>query len=210
MSVIEFMLLYQDVFHPMPVLTACSLLLVTREWVHDGTRLTSYVARTSTLLAAIALTTAGFAYVQFRTDIPIWAYRREGFWELDLAMSAVLVGVCATIWFLWRYFNWDERTRRATVLLSATAVPYAWISMHWNISGHVLFTLVPTLYLALVDRRYLPLLVIPLVMIPNRPMVSRHTLEQSFGSVALGVVCLVVVVKLHTLVVPTTRASTTP
>jgi uncharacterized membrane protein len=82
--------------------------------------------------------------------------------------------------------------------------------MHWNISGHVLFTLVPTLYLSLVDRRYLPLLVIPLVMIPNRPMVSRHTLEQSFGSVALGVVCLVVVVKLHTLVVPTTRASTTP
>ena len=65
-------------------------------------------------------------------------------------------------------------------------VPYAALSPFWDISGHVIFALTPTLYLALVDRKYAPLLAVPVVMVPNRVYLNAHSLAQSVVGFAVA------------------------
>jgi hypothetical protein len=85
-----------------------------------------------------------------------------------------------------RSCHWRSIIPLGVVAILVTVVPYALISLAWNISGHVVFTLVPTLYLTLVDRRFAPLLVVPIIMVPNRPIVEMHTWPQAIAGFLLG------------------------
>jgi len=189
MSVHEFMSVYQDVFHPLPVLVASSLALVHWDWIRQQRSVFSLLGRTITLGAVIVGAVGTLIGVHLRTSIDVWQLRRAGFWELDVAMAGLLFGASLVVLLLWTVFGWGRKMRLAAGLLAATAIPYGIISVYWNISGHVVFTLVPTFYLVLQDRRFFPLLFIPLVMIPNRPMVTEHTLAESIGGAILAVIC---------------------
>jgi hypothetical protein len=95
-----------------------------------------------------------------------------------------------------RSCHWRSIIPLGVVAILVTVVPYALISLAWNISGHVVFTLVPTLYLTLVDRRFAPLLLILSIMVPNRPIVEMHPWPQAIAGFLLGLACIAVTTKL--------------
>ncbi|MFC7196050.1 phosphatase PAP2 family protein [Halosimplex aquaticum] len=79
----------------------------------------------------------------------------------------------------------------AMVTLAVVIAPYALLSPFWDISGHVLIALAPLLYLSLLDRRYVPLLAIPVLMVPNRVAVNAHTWAQSIAGFVVAAVITV-------------------
>ena len=78
------------------------------------------------------------------------------------------------------------------------AVPYVLLSPFWNLSGHVLLSVMPTLYLVLVDRKFWPLLAVPAVMVPNRVIVEAHTWEQAVGAFFIAAVVVVALYRFQT------------
>ena len=98
-----------------------------------------------------------------------------------LVAAGLFIGGTAT-WYLWRHFDWGQFVPGAMVALVAVTVPYSLVSPFWNISGHVIISLMPVLYLVLVARTYWPLLAVPVVMVPNRIFLDAHTWAQSIGA----------------------------
>ncbi|MDY6778441.1 MAG: hypothetical protein SVU32_07260 [Candidatus Nanohaloarchaea archaeon] len=90
------------------------------------------------------------------------------------------------IWLLWTWQDWDRPVTRYASYLGLLSAPYLLISPFWNISGHVTFTAGPSLFLTWYDRRMAPLLIIPLIMVVNRPFLNAHTWLQSIGGLLLA------------------------
>ncbi|PTD93588.1 hypothetical protein C9439_05910 [archaeon SCG-AAA382B04] len=65
------------------------------------------------------------------------------------------------------------------LIIFIASVPFVLISPFWNISGHVLFSTVPIFYLVLRKRGSFLLIIIPFIMVYNRPFLNEHTWFQS-------------------------------
>jgi membrane-associated phospholipid phosphatase len=112
-------------------------------------------------------------------------------WQVDALVAGGFLTTAAVLWVVWRWRDWGDAVPGMMVALAAATVPYIALSPFWNFSGHVTMSLMPTLYLTLVDRRFAPLLLVPVVMVPNRVYVGAHSLAQS--AVAFVVIAAVVV-----------------
>jgi membrane-associated phospholipid phosphatase len=109
-------------------------------------------------------------------------------WAMDALVASGLFITAGVTWFLWKRFDWGSIVPGAMEALAAVAVPYAVLSPVWNVSGHVIIALMPTLYLTLVDRKFWPLLAVPVVMVPNRIYLGAHTWTQAIGGFLIATV----------------------
>jgi len=187
MSVLERAIgLYGYVFHPITVLGVGSLLLIHREWRDQNAGRDALWRRIGAFLGAGALAlvpTAAF-FVLFRGGLG----RAVGgsSWRLDEVVAAGVLIAAGVTWFVWRRYEWGAVVPGAMATFATVTVPYAALAPVWDISGHVIYALAPTLSLALVDRRYAPLLVVPVLMVPTRVWVEAHTWTQSIAGFAVA------------------------
>lgn len=172
----EAMLVYDDVFNPVYFILYCVLLLAYREWRGSGG---GDRGRFAVIAVGWGIGWATWrAYWWFFPTAPQWM-------EDVLGVTGLLVGgVVIAGWWVRRGLG--RHVPRVFLLTIGLAAPYTAISVAWNISGHVAFTMAPALYLAAVDRRYAPVVAIPLLMVINRPVVDAHTWTQSVAGLALA------------------------
>lgn len=176
---------YAFVFHPITVLGVGTLLLIYEEWSAQSADRSALRRRVAAFLGAGTLAvTPTVAYFLLRGGLET---ALEGSsWRMDMLVAGGALIAAGTSWFLWRRFDWGALVPDAMEALAAVTVPYAALSPFWDISGHVIFALMPTLYLALVDRKYAPLLAVPVVMVPNRVYLNAHSLAQSVVGFAVA------------------------
>lgn len=171
--------LYSVVFSPEYVLLVCTLALVAVER-RRGHRDGRLVARLGVVAVAWLLAFAVYRSGPLVFDpVPVWAGDLLG--GVGLAAAFVLVGVA------WRRFAWGPIVPEFAAVLVVVSVGHSLVTPFWDVSSHVLYTAVPAGYLPLVDRRTLPVLVVPLGMTVSRPLAGAHTWAQSVaGLVAAG------------------------
>jgi hypothetical protein len=171
--------LYSTVFSPEYVLLACTLALVAVER-RRGHRDGRLVARLGVVAAAWLLAFAVYRSAPLVFDpVPVWAGDLLG--GVGLAAAFVLIGAA------WRRFAWGPVVPEFAAVVVVVSVVHSLVTPFWDVSSHVLYTAVPAGYLALVDRRTLPVVVVPLGMTASRPLAGAHTWTQSVaGLVAAG------------------------
>ncbi len=172
---------YPYVFHPITVVGVSILFFIYYEWARqDGARSTLWRRMGSFLgVGLLALVPTVVYFVAVGAN-PIQATVGND-WMMDALVAAGLFIAGTGTWTLWRRFDWGQLVPGMMVALVAVTVPYAVLSPFWNISGHVIISLMPTLYVVLVARRYWPILAVPVVMVPNRIFLDAHTWAQSIG-----------------------------
>ncbi|WP_433633147.1 phosphoesterase [Halomicrococcus sp. NG-SE-24] len=187
---------YPYVFHPAVLVGGGFVLTIHYEWSRQNVGRSMLWRRVGAFLLAGVLSLAPTAAYSLVTGTPPAKLTQGNAWQVDALVASGLFVAVGVTWYLWRRFGWGELVPRAAEILAAVTVPYALLSPFWNVSGHVLLSVMPTLYLALVDRKFWPLLVVPVVMVPNRVLVDAHTWAQAIGAFLLATV---IVVTLHRL-----------
>lgn len=188
----EFMGVYQYLFHPAVVLAGGLLVLDYRGWSRDHTTVRGLGVRIAILLGVELVSLVPVALYLFVRRPPVTRLTEGTDWRINVVTAVSLTVGGTLLWYLWSAKQWRSGVGTAGVAIVATAIPYALVAPLWNVSGHVTFTLVPTLVLSLTDRRFWPLLSIPAVMVVNRPILGAHTLLQSLGGLGLGTVGVLV------------------
>lgn len=182
----SFMEVYRYAFHPLAFLLATWLLLVGYEWARESSEPRNLAVRVGTILAIAVAALVPTGIYLLVTDQAARAATVGNDWPVDLATTSGLLVASGLSWAVWSATGWGSATKGAAAAIAVTAVPYAAISVVWNVSGHVAFSAVPALYLASLDRKFLPLVAIPLIMIVNRPFLGVHTWGQSIAGFLLG------------------------
>ena len=112
-------------------------------------------------------------------------------WQVDALVASGIFIVAGVTWYLWWRLDWGSLVPGAMQALAAVTVPYIVLSPFWNVSGHVIISLMPTLYLTLVARKFWPLIAIPVIMVPNRVILNAHTWAQSIGAVPITAILVI-------------------
>lgn len=203
-----FMGIYQYLFHPGVVLAAALVVLVYRDWAADRASADQPSAEHSSghhasghraSVRQLGVRLGALLAIEVASVVPVGLYlvaRRPPVtrltagtdWRINLATVASLLVGGALLWGVWSAKSWGTTVSDAGVAIVAAAIPYGLVAPVWNVSGHVTFTLVPTLLLALADDRFWPALAIPAVMVVNRPVLGAHTWLQSLGGLVVGAV----------------------
>lgn len=182
---------YPYVFHPITVLGVGILLLLYHEWNHQSADAATLWRRVGAFLGAGGLALLPtVAYFVLTGANPIQATQGNR-WQMDALVAIGLFIAAGVTWFLWRRFDWGPVIPTFMEALAAVTIPYLALSPVWNVSGHVMIALTPTLYLALVDRKFWPGLVIPAVMVPNRVFLDAHTWAQSIGGFLIAAIIII-------------------
>lgn len=177
--------MFSEVFAPEYFVLLCGVTLILYEWSHvSSTGIRGLVARFGVLvlgwIVAFVIYKGGPALFK---SAPPWATDFAG--SLGLAVGIVLIGV------VWYMRGWGRLVTEFSLWLVAVTVPHLVITPFWDISSHVLYAATPAGYLALVDRRFGPYLLVPLGMVVSRPLAGAHTWLQSIGGLFLA--CLFIV-----------------
>lgn len=179
------------VVHPITVLGIGILVLIQHEWVHQSADRATLWRRVGAFLAAgLAALVPTAAYFLLTGANPIEATQGNR-WLMDALVASGLFIASGITWYLWRRFEWGPLVPGAMEAIAAVTIPYIGLSPLWNVSGHVMIALVPTLYLTLVDRKFWPLLVLPVIMVYNRVYLDAHTWAQSVGGFLIAAVIVV-------------------
>lgn len=172
--------------HPLWVAVASVVVLIVYEWRQNSDDVVELGKRLGAAAAVIALgRLPSVAYILL-TPISFRTAQTNPPWQVDVIG---VVGVALTavgLWAVWRYFDWGRILPGGVIVLLATVVPYLSIAVFWNISGHVTFDTALAVYLIAVDRRFVPVFLVPLVAMVNRPFVGAHTWVQSIAGLVLG------------------------
>lgn len=182
----RFMHTFEAVFHPLWFATASVLVLVVYEWYPDGGDAVQLGKRLGTVLAVIALGRLPALGYVLLSPIGFQRALDEPPWQVDVISVVGVALTAGALWLLWRRFDWGRVVPGGAAVLLATLVPYVVIAPFWNVSGHVTFTTSLAVYLVAVDRRFAPVVLVPLVSVVNRPFVGAHTWLQSVAGFLLG------------------------
>ncbi len=179
----QLMEIYDDVFNPLYYMLFCALIVVHYDAKRTGklkeALLVTIVAYT------VAISTYSLWHLVRNPSTPQWV---EDMLAVSGLALATLIGFYAV-----RKNIYDGLVKLGLLVLAALTVPYAMISVFWNISGHVAYTTAPTLFLTRIDKKFYPLMAVPLLMVVNRPIVGAHSWEESVaGFVLASVVTLYV------------------
>lgn len=181
---------YAFVFHPIPVLGVGVLVLIYEEWSAQSADRSVLRRRFGAFLGVGVLAVVP-TIVYFLVRGGLSTALEGSTWRMDMLVASGLFVAAGGTWYLWNRFDWGALVPDAMEALALVAVPYTALSPFWDISGHIIIAMVPTLYLALVDRKYWPLLAVPVVMIPNRVVLNAHSLAESVvGFVVAAVLIL--------------------
>ncbi|WP_135362915.1 phosphoesterase [Halosimplex halophilum] len=185
--------LYGYVFHPSTVIGLGVLLLIHYEWAGQSADRSLLWKRWGAFVGAGVL---GFvptlAFFALQRGTLSKAFSGSS-WQLDMMVASGVVLGAAITWGVWRRYDWGRLVPGGMAALIAVVPPYAALSPFWDISGHVIFALAPTLYLALLDRKFLPLLAIPVVMVPTRVLVNAHSALESVAGFVVAAAIVVAV-----------------
>lgn len=166
---------YPYVFHPAVLVGGGLLLLIRYEWRQQDDPNGTLGRRVGAFLvagAASLLPTAAYVVISGKGPMQV---TQGNTWQVDALVASGVLVVCVSLWYCWTRFDWGRLVPGGVLALAAVTIPYAAVSSVWNVSGHVIFAVTPTLYLALTDAKFWPLLAVPAVMIPNRVYVEAHT-----------------------------------
>lgn len=183
--------LYPYVFHPVTVLGVGMLVLVHREWASQDADRSALWRRIGAFLGAGILSVLPTAAYVLVTGQGLFEVTKGNVWQVDALVGGGIFVVAGVTWFVWRRYDWGDLVPGAMQALAFVTIPYLALSPFWNVSGHVVISLMPTLYLTLVDRRFWPTLAIPVVMVPNRIYLDAHTWAQAIGAFVLTAVLVV-------------------
>lgn len=188
---------YPYIVHPITVLGVGIVVLIHHEWAQQDVPRAALWRRIGLFLATglLALLPTG-AYFLIRGVNPIAATQGNS-WQMDALVASGLFIVAALMWVLWRRFDSGPLVPGAMQTLIAVTVPYIALSPIWNVSGHVIIALMPTLYLTLLDRTFWPTLLIPIVMVWNRIYLNAHTWAQSIGGLLIATAIVIGVYRLQ-------------
>lgn len=193
MDFYQIMLFYKDAFDPRYFLFFSFILIVFYDWKNQSQEIKSFFERIAVIsisyiigliivdLVMMQIVGQSSSYPQYFVD-----YSNLAGLMLGLALSIAL----------WIKFKFGKEFLHAAFGLLVVSIPFALISYFWNISGHVTYTAAPVTYLVLLDRRFLFLYVIPVVMVFNRPYVGAHTPLQSISGFILGTVVIFYSIKM--------------
>jgi membrane-associated phospholipid phosphatase len=183
MDLYQIMLFYKDAFDPRYFLFLSSILIVFYDWKNQSQEIKYYFERIAVIsisyIAALIIVELVMMQIVGRSS----SYPQ---YFVDYSnLAGLMLGLALSI-ALWKKFKFGKEFLYFAFGLLAVSLPFAVISYFWNISGHVTFTAAPVTYLVLLDRRFLLVYVIPVVMVFNRPYVGAHTPLQSISGFILG------------------------
>lgn len=168
-------------FAPELFVLGATLLVVGCEPSDDDWRSSTFALRVSAVLVAFAL-----AFAVYRGGPSAVSGSVPG--GDDFFASAGLIVGFAVIWLLWTRREWGIAVPTYSLLLIVTSVLHVVIVPTWDVSSHVLYAAVPTGYLLTVDRRFVVLLAVPLVLVWSRVTLEAHTLGESLGALVVAAV----------------------
>ncbi|WP_435175004.1 phosphoesterase [Halorussus sp. AFM4] len=182
---------YPYVFHPVTVLGVGVLVLVHHEWARQDADRSALWRRAGGFLGAGLLSLVPTLAYGLVTGQGLLAVTHGNRWQVDALVAGGIFVAAGVTWWLWTRYDWGGLVPGAMQALVLATVPYAALSPVWNVSGHVIVSLTPTLYLTLVDRKFWPTLLVPTVMVYNRVYLDEHTVAQSVGAFVLTTVLVV-------------------
>jgi len=171
---------YSAVFAPEYFVLLCAIVLIVLEWHETSGSSPRHLAARFGVLAlgwavGLAIYLGGPAMVE---STPTWAADFTG--SLGLGVGILV------IWLVWRQFDWGRLVPEFALLLVAVTVPHLVVTPFWDVSSHVAYATVPAGHLAIVERRFAPVFLVPLGMVFARPLAGAHTWLQSVGGFVLG------------------------
>lgn len=187
MSVIDrVMAVYPYVFHPAIVLGGGMLIAIYWEWDRQRADRETLGRRVAAFLGAGICSLVPTAAYMLATGAGPMETMQGNAWRVDALVASGIFIAAGVTYLLWTRGDWGGVVPGMAVTMMAVAVPYVALSPLWNISGHVILSVTPALYLTLVDRSFWPLMVVPVVMVPNRIAVNAHTWPQAIAGFVVG------------------------
>jgi hypothetical protein len=186
------------VFHPITVLGVGIAVLVHYEWARQEADRRALWRRLGVFAGAGVLSVLPSAAFMAATGQGVRETTKGNAWQVDALVATGLFVVAGAVWLAWWWYDWGSLVPDAMAVLAAVTVPYAALSPVWNVSGHVMIALMPTLFFTLVDRRFWPSLAVPVVMVPNRVVLDAHTWPQAVGGFLVAAVVVVGTYRLQT------------
>ncbi|WP_231188246.1 phosphoesterase [Haladaptatus sp. DYF46] len=188
---------YPYVFHPITVLGIGITVLVYHVWRLQNIDKSMLWHRIAAFFGSGLLSLVPTVAYVFVTGTRLMEVTEGNMWQVDALVASGMVISASVTWYLWRRFEWGSLVPNAMQILIVVTIPYMALSPFWNISGHVIIALMPTLYLTLVARKFWPLLAIPVVMVPNRIVLDAHTWGQAVGGFFITAVIVVALYQLQ-------------
>lgn len=177
---------YQVIFHPFNVIIASCLTIVYWEWMTQERAVRTLARWLSVGAGVVVVSLAPIFGLLAVTPLSPIELSNKGVWYVDLiAVSCLLIA-----YGLLRYLSMRGQVgfqlQQLATALAVAAVPYGLLSLVWDVSGHVTFTVIPVVCLTSLDRRFWALLPIPVLMVVNRPLVGVHTWMEAVVGFAIG------------------------
>ncbi|MFC6726519.1 phosphatase PAP2 family protein, partial [Halobium palmae] len=187
MSLLETaMQIYAYLFHPAVALGLGALLAIHWEWARRPLDRSALYRRWGTFLGAGALSLLpSAAYMLVTGSGPVETMQGNGA-QVDTLVAGGILAASGVTWALWRRFDWGDVTPHLMATYAVVSIPYVALSPFWNVSGHVLLSFTPALFLTLLDRRFWPALLVAAVMGPNRLVLGAHQPAQVVGAYVVG------------------------
>jgi membrane-associated phospholipid phosphatase len=189
---------YSDAFAPELFVLFCTLLALGYE--RRITRTAAESSRPSSrwgLLARLAVVAGAWALAFAIYQSVPFVFEQTPQWGDDLFGGLGLAAGFACIGLVWRYRHWGRLLPEFAALLIAVTTVHSVVTPFWDVSSHVLYAATPAGYLGVVDRRFAPLVVVPLGMVVSRPLVGAHTWFQSVAGLVLGALFVAAFVRIR-------------
>ncbi len=172
----KLMEIYDDAFSPLYYMLLCALVVVYYDSKKTGK--TKKAILVTILAYLIGISTYSLWFLVRSSFTPQWV---EDILAVSGLSLALFIGYNAI-----RRKIYNGLVMLGILVLVTLTIPYAIISVFWNISGHVVYTTAPTLFLARINRKFFPLIAIPLLMVVNRPIVGAHSWSESVAGFILA------------------------
>ncbi|WP_323191329.1 hypothetical protein [Halostella sp. PRR32] len=171
---------FSAVFAPEYFVLLCTLALIGYEWRAAPARnYPGLAVRVGALAAAWAV-----AYVVYDAGPVLFDTVPE--WGPDFTGSLGIAVGFFLLWAVWRLRIWGPLLPALSAVLLGLTVPHLLLTPFWDVSSHVAYAAAPAGYLALLDRRFSPLLAAPVGMVVARPLAGAHTWPESIGGLLLA------------------------
>lgn len=108
----------------------------------------------------------------------------------DFFAALGLIVAFGAIAIAWRRLDWGSLLPPYAALLVVTSVLHLVVVPLWDTSSHVIYASVPAGALVAADRRFAPLLAVPVALVWSRIATGAHTVDEAAGGLLIAGVVL--------------------
>jgi uncharacterized membrane protein len=108
----------------------------------------------------------------------------------DFFAALGLIAAFSAIGLVWCRRDWGPLVPPYAALLVVTSLIHLVVVPLWNASSHVIYAAVPAGVLVTADRRFVPLLVVPPLLVWSRIATGAHTVDEAVGGLVVAGVVL--------------------